>query len=83
MDIIFKLMTMTFFIFILFSFFLDDDEKLEMIRDKYSSGQMLTGELKKELITVLQDLVRNHQEMRETITDDIVKQFMEPRKLNF
>ena len=67
----------------LFSFFLDDDEKLEMIRDKYSSGQMLTGELKKELISVLQELVRNHQEMRETITDDIVKQFMEPRKLNF
>jgi len=65
------------------SFFLDDDEKLEMIRDKYSSGQMLTGELKKELISVLQELVRNHQEMRKTITDDIVKQFMEPRKLNF
>ena len=43
----------------------------------------MTGELKKELIFVLQELVRNHQEMRETITDDIVKQFMEPRKLNF
>ena len=43
----------------------------------------MTGELKKELILVLQELVRNHQEMRENITDDIVKQFMEPRKLNF
>ena len=66
-----------------FRFFLDDDEKLESLRDSYSSGKMLTGELKKELITVLQELVRDHQEMRDKVTDDIVQQFMTPRKLNF
>ena len=33
-------------------FFLEDDEKLEEIRQQYSSGQMLTGELKAELIKV-------------------------------
>ena len=44
---------------------------------------MLTGELKKELISVLQKLVGGHQERRKAVTDDIVRQFMTPRPLNF
>jgi len=64
-------------------FFLDDDEKLASFHDNYSSGKMLTGELKQELIKVLQELVGNHQEARAKVTDDVVKQFMTPRKLNF
>merc|ERR1719391_1386777 len=43
-------------------FFLDDDEKLASFHDDYSSGKMLTGELKQELVKVLQELVGNHQE---------------------
>ena len=43
---------------------------------------MLTGELKNELITVLQALVGHHQEQRKAITDEIVKEFMTPRPLN-
>ena len=69
--------------FINFRFFLDDDEKLASFHDNYSSGKMLTGELKQELIKVLQELVGNHQEARAKVTDDVVKQFMTPRKLNF
>ena len=65
------------------SFFLEDDEKLESIRRAYSSGEMLTGELKKELITVLQRIVAEHQERCKTITDDMVLEYMKPRKLNF
>lgn len=34
-------------------FFLEDDEKLEQIEKDYSSGVMLTSEIKKELISVL------------------------------
>lgn len=34
------------------TFFMEDDDKLEEIRQQYSSGQMLTGELKAELIKV-------------------------------
>merc|ERR1712198_239574 len=64
-------------------FFLDDDEKLASFHDNYSSGRMLTGELKQELIKVLQELVGNHQEARANVSDDVVKQFMTPRKLNF
>ena len=49
----------------------------------YTSGELLTGFLKKELIGILQDMVSKHRERRALITDDIVKQFMTPRKLNF
>ena len=44
---------------------------------------MLTGELKQELITVLQKMVGEHQDRRRTITDDDVRLFMTPRSLNF
>lgn len=65
------------------TFFLDDDEKLKQLREDYSSGKMLTGELKKELIVVLQKLVGEHQERRKTITLDVVKSYMKPRPLNY
>ena len=45
---------------------------------EYQSGQMLTGELKKELVSVLQALVGQHQERRQAVTDDIVQDFMTP-----
>ncbi len=44
---------------------------------------MLTGELKKELVSVLQALVGKHQEKRKEVTDDIVKTFMSYRPLKF
>ncbi|XP_055341119.1 tryptophan--tRNA ligase, cytoplasmic-like [Paramacrobiotus metropolitanus] len=64
-------------------FFVEDDAKLEQIRTDYSTGKMLTGELKKELITILQTLVTEHQRRRAAVTPEVVKQFMTPRKLNF
>ena len=50
---------------------------------QYRSGKMLTGELKNELIAVLQKLVSQHQERRKTITEKEVKEFMTPRSLKF
>lgn len=64
-------------------FFLEDDAKLEQIRKDYTSGRMLTAQLKQELITVLQKIVAQHQERRAQVTDDMVKTFMTPRKLDF
>jgi len=63
-------------------FFLDDDTRLDEIKKTYSSGQLLTGDLKKELIGVLQKLVADHQERRAKVTSEIVKQYMQPRALN-
>ncbi len=49
----------------------------------YESGEMLTGELKQELIGVLQRLVSEHQERRKAVTESVVRKFMTPRPLNF
>ncbi|XP_053397618.1 tryptophan--tRNA ligase, cytoplasmic-like [Mercenaria mercenaria] len=65
------------------TFFLEDDEKLATIKQEYSNGTLTTGKLKEELITVLQRLVGDHRRNREHVTDEMVKKFMTPRKLNF
>ena len=49
----------------------------------YSSGELLTGYLKKELIDILQKIVSEHQDRRKLVTDEVVKQYMLPRKLKF
>ncbi|KAJ8780266.1 hypothetical protein J1605_011869 [Eschrichtius robustus] len=69
--------------FMYLTFFLEDDDRLEQIRKDYTSGAMLTGELKKELIEVLQPLIAEHQARRKEVTDEIVKEFMTPRKLSY
>lgn len=64
-------------------FFLEDDERLEQIRQDYSSGVLLTGHLKKELIELLQAFAGNHRRRREQVTDATVAEFMRPRQLDF
>ncbi|KAK9884099.1 hypothetical protein WA026_005039 [Henosepilachna vigintioctopunctata] len=64
-------------------FFLEDDEKLEQIRKDYTSGALLTGELKKILIDTITPIVKHHQEARAKVTDEILQKFMTPRKLAF
>ncbi|XP_006260768.3 tryptophan--tRNA ligase, cytoplasmic [Alligator mississippiensis] len=65
------------------TFFLEDDDKLEQLKQAYTSGALLTGELKKALIETLQPLIAAHQERRKQVTNEMVKQFMTPRKLAF
>lgn len=64
-------------------FFCMDDDLLKEVATKYGSGEMLTGEVKKILIEILQKIVANHQEKRAEVTDDIVKAFMEVRPLEW
>ncbi|KAM7541356.1 hypothetical protein Aperf_G00000025333 [Anoplocephala perfoliata] len=63
-------------------FFLEDDEKLEKIRKDYTSGELLTGDLKKELITVLTNMITEHQRRRAAITEEQLNEFMTPRALS-
>ena len=63
------------------SFFEFDDAKLEHIRNEYGSGRMLSGEIKAELVKVLQPLVANHQRARACVTDEIVRTFMSVRRI--
>jgi tryptophanyl-tRNA synthetase len=65
------------------SIFCFDDAKLQRIREEYSSGRMLTGQIKQELVDVLTPLVLEHQRARAAVTDDVVRAFLTPRKLEF
>ena len=62
-------------------FFLEDDDRLEEIREEYSSGRMLTGEVKQELIKVMTEFVTDFQERRSRVTDDDVKKFLSVRNI--
>lgn len=69
--------------FQLLRFFLEDDEELEKIRVSYTKGELLSGEIKKIAIETLQPIVAEHQAKRKEVTDEILEQFMTPRKLNY
>lgn len=56
-------------------FLMEDDQKLEEIGKKYSSGQMLSGEIKSILVDELVKLTKNHQKNREAITESTIAQF--------
>eukprot|EP00916_Digyalum_oweni_P007126 GHVL01012087.1.p1 GENE.GHVL01012087.1~~GHVL01012087.1.p1 ORF type:complete len:393 (+),score=72.69 GHVL01012087.1:663-1841(+) len=58
----------------------EDDGKLKDIGDKYSKGELLTGEVKKILIDKLIILLKNHQEARAKVTDEMVREFMNPNR---
>lgn len=44
---------------------------------------MLTGELKRLAIELIQGIVADLQERRKQVTDEVVKQFTTPRKLAY
>ena len=43
------------------TFFLDDDEKLQDIKEKYSTGKLFTGEVKAILIDVINKFLKDFQ----------------------
>lgn len=63
------------------TFFLEDDERLKWIYDEYKAGRMLSGEIKKELIQVVQPIVKEHQEKRAAVTEEVLDQFFKIRPL--
>lgn len=64
-------------------FFVEDDAELEAIREAYATGKMLTGEIKAKCIEQLQVYVKGFQERRAKVTDEVVKEFMTPRPLEW
>lgn len=65
------------------TFFMESDERLAEITRDYGSGAMLTGEVKKELIAILQDVVGEHQKQRALVTREMIDEFMTIRPLEF
>lgn len=62
--------------------FLEDDAELEEIAKKYASGEMLTGELKAITIKAVNEIIKQHREAREAVTDEIVARFYDITKFN-
>jgi tryptophanyl-tRNA synthetase len=69
--------------YIYLTYFEDDDEKLQKIYDDYKSGTLLTGELKKMAIEALQSVVETFQDRRKAVTDEVLRSYMKPRKLQW
>ncbi|EKM55956.1 uncharacterized protein PHACADRAFT_256928 [Phanerochaete carnosa HHB-10118-sp] len=61
-------------------FFLDDDEEWAAMGADYRAGRLLTGEMKKKCIEVLQEYVKTFQENKAKVTDEVVKAFMDPHR---
>ncbi|CAK7211353.1 tryptophan--tRNA ligase [Sporothrix bragantina] len=69
--------------YIYLTYFEEDDAKLAKIYDDYKKGEMLTGELKKLAIEVLQKNVEEFQERRKAVTDEVLASYMKPRRLQW
>ncbi|KAK0409778.1 hypothetical protein QR680_004750 [Steinernema hermaphroditum] len=64
-------------------YFLESDEELAEIKQKYSSGEMLTGELKQKAISVVTAVIEDLQVRRKAVTDATVTEFSTPRALAY
>lgn len=53
-------------------YFLNDDNELERIAKEYKSGEMLSGQLKKITADVVWNFVKQHQVVRNTVTDSLL-----------
>lgn len=65
------------------TYFLEDDDELERLRQGYLKGDILTGEMKQKCIAIMQEYVQGYQDRRGLVTDEILFNFMTPRKLTF
>ena len=65
------------------TYFEDDDDVLKKYYDEYKAGTMLTGEMKKACIKIMQDYVRVFQERRKEVSEEVLASFMTPRKLEW
>jgi tryptophanyl-tRNA synthetase len=64
----------------LYTFFEEDDKKIEKIREDYKSGAILTGELKEYTIKKINEFLEKHRKEREK-TKNKVEKFMYTGKL--
>ena len=63
-------------------FFMEDDDELADIGEKYKTGKLLTGEVKNILVDCLSKFMTEFQERRKLVTDEDVKHFMAVRPIN-
>jgi tryptophanyl-tRNA synthetase len=65
------------------TYFEDDDEKLLRLADEYRKGTLASGDMKKECIAMMIQYTKKFQEARANVTDEILNEFLRPRKLEW
>lgn len=65
------------------TYFEDDDEKIAKYAEDYRKGEMLTGDMKKECIAIMSKYVKQFQEARAKVTDEVLEEYLRPRKLEW
>lgn len=63
-------------------FFLESDEEYKEIGEKYEKGELLSSEVKKRCIEVLNELISEWKERRAKVTDEDVEKFMKIRPID-
>ncbi|THG94337.1 hypothetical protein EW026_g7111 [Hermanssonia centrifuga] len=61
-------------------FFLEDDEEWAQMGEEYRAGRLLTGQLKKKCIDILQAYVKNFQDAKAKVTEETLRAFMDPSR---
>ncbi len=61
--------------YIYLTFFMESDETLKDIADRYTRGSMGSGDLKKITADIVSKEVETHQKNRELVTDEVIKHF--------
>jgi len=61
-------------------YFEEDDDKLAEIARKYSSGEMMTSEIKAILVNKIQQFVARHQESRLLVDEEVLNKFYDSEK---
>lgn len=69
--------------YIYLTYFEEDDDKLTEAYKNYKEGTLLTGELKKMAVDLLQEYVQQFQTRRAAVTDEVLEGFMRARKLEW
>merc|ERR1712039_934028 len=59
---------------------MEDDERLGQIGADYAAGRLMTGEVKQICIDELTSLIADHQARMASVTDEVVKNFMDPTR---
>ena len=65
------------------SFFLESDDELESIKERYETGKMQSGEMKAAATKELQAYVAAFRDRRKEVTPEMREEFMRPRQLTF
>lgn len=59
------------------TYFLEDDDKLYEVAQKYSNGEMTSGEIKQLTAKIIADIIEEHQKIKNSLTADDVKEFFD------